>query len=118
MYPGFVSAPLDSAGDAARESSIQGAIDAAWWENPPGLRSGLNLNFDGSPAYLIRNQHIVAGDSGAWHKYLWFAYVWLKRWPEEDDLPELFFIPSDVVAQAMQRCKKLLPQYKLELKLI
>jgi len=35
----------------------------------------------------------------------WLSVANINVWPEEDDLPELFFIPSDVVAQAMQRCK-------------
>jgi hypothetical protein len=30
---------------------------------------------------------------------MWFAFVWLKTWPE--DLPEIFFVPQSVVADCM-----------------
>ena len=36
---------------------------------------------------------------------LWFAYVWIRNWPEEDNSPELFFVPGNVVVKTMQQCK-------------
>ncbi len=31
---------------------------------------------------------------------MWFAFVWLKKWP--DELPEVFFVPLSVVAKCMK----------------
>ncbi len=39
-------------------------------------------------------------------KYLWYAYVWLHDWPNGDNLPEVFFVPSNVVVEVMKACKK------------
>src|SRR5262245_3745865 len=36
---------------------------------------------------------------------LWYAYVWLRGWPEEDNHPEVFFVPSDVVVKTMAKCQ-------------
>ena len=33
---------------------------------------------------------------------LWFVYVWLNGWPEKPNLPELFFVPSNVVINHMK----------------
>ena len=38
--------------------------------------------------------------------YLWYAYVWLKNWPNEENLPEVFFVPSNYVVEVMKECKK------------
>lgn len=35
-------------------------------------------------------------------EYHLFAYVWLKEWPEVEQLPEVFFIPSADVAERMK----------------
>src|ERR1035437_6454883 len=37
---------------------------------------------------------------------LWYAYVWLKEWPREDHLPEVFFIPSKVVVKCMKERRR------------
>lgn len=29
--------------------------------------------------------------------FLWYAFVWLNKWPEEGKIPEIFFVPSNVV---------------------
>ena len=39
-------------------------------------------------------------------QYLWYAYVWLKNWPAENNLPEVFFVPSKVVVETMKECKE------------
>lgn len=36
---------------------------------------------------------------------LWYAYVWLNDWPEAETSPELFFVPSRVVASCMKECR-------------
>jgi len=33
---------------------------------------------------------------------LWFAYVWLNGWPQEKNLPEVFFVPSSIVVECMK----------------
>ena len=38
-------------------------------------------------------------------KHLWYAYVWKKEWPEKENLPEVFFVPSRVVASCMEKCR-------------
>ena len=35
------------------------------------------------------------------HENLWYAFVWLKDWPKAEELPEVFFLPSSVVAERM-----------------
>lgn len=37
-------------------------------------------------------------------KHLWYAYVWLNDWPEKENLPELFFVPSTFVVNCMKGC--------------
>lgn len=37
--------------------------------------------------------------------YLWYAYVWLKDWPNGEFTPEVFFVPSSIVVECMKRCK-------------
>jgi hypothetical protein len=39
-------------------------------------------------------------------KNLWYAYVWLNNWPESENQPEVFFIPSNVVARRMKQSSK------------
>lgn len=40
-------------------------------------------------------------------KYLWYAYIWLNNWPlEENNLPEVYFVPSKVVVECMKECKE------------
>jgi hypothetical protein len=39
-------------------------------------------------------------------KYLWYAYVWLKGWPQKDNPPEVFFVPSKYVIKVMKECKE------------
>jgi hypothetical protein len=34
---------------------------------------------------------------------LWYAYIWLKDWPDGNDLPEIFFVPSQVVVKCMKQ---------------
>ena len=34
-------------------------------------------------------------------KDFWFAFVWLREWPDKEELPEVFFIPSSEVAKQM-----------------
>ena len=36
---------------------------------------------------------------------LWFAYVWINNWPQDGKQPEVFFVPSKVVAATMTKCK-------------
>jgi hypothetical protein len=38
--------------------------------------------------------------------YLWYAYVCLKGWPQKDNLPEVFFVPSNYVVEVMKGCKE------------
>ena len=33
---------------------------------------------------------------------LWFAYVWLNGWPGDEKLPEVFFVPSKIIADFMK----------------
>lgn len=33
---------------------------------------------------------------------MWFAFVWLRNWPHEDELPEVFFVPLSAVAKCMK----------------
>jgi hypothetical protein len=33
---------------------------------------------------------------------LWYAYVWLNGWPQKPNLPEVFFVPSQVVVKCIQ----------------
>jgi hypothetical protein len=33
---------------------------------------------------------------------LWYAFVWLKGWPEKESLPEVFFVPSAVVVNCLE----------------
>jgi hypothetical protein len=37
---------------------------------------------------------------------LWYAYVWLKGWPEADSLPEVFFVPSKAVVEWLKECQE------------
>jgi hypothetical protein len=39
-------------------------------------------------------------------KFLWYAYVWLNNWPNTEKLPEVFFVPSNVVVECMKKCKE------------
>ena len=39
-------------------------------------------------------------------KHLWYAYVWLKGWPKEDNLPEVFFVPSKIVVDCLILLRK------------
>ncbi len=39
-------------------------------------------------------------------KHLWYAYVWLNGWPNEENLPEVFFVPSKVVVKCMKGCRE------------
>jgi hypothetical protein len=39
-------------------------------------------------------------------EYLWYAFVWLNGWPKEDNLPEIFFVPSNVVVEVLKACKE------------
>jgi hypothetical protein len=38
-------------------------------------------------------------------RYLWYAFVWLNNWPKDQNLPEIFFIPSNVVVNVMKACR-------------
>jgi hypothetical protein len=38
--------------------------------------------------------------------YLWYAYVWLNGWPDSENLPEVFFVPSNLVVKVMKECKE------------
>jgi hypothetical protein len=35
---------------------------------------------------------------------LWYAFVWLKDWPDAERLPEIFFVPSKVVVRCLKQC--------------
>jgi hypothetical protein len=35
---------------------------------------------------------------------LWYAYVWLKEWPQGEQTPEVFFVPSKVVVKCLKQC--------------
>lgn len=37
---------------------------------------------------------------------LWYAYVWLNGWPHEEQLPEVFFVPSKIVVKCMKACRR------------
>ncbi len=43
-------------------------------------------------------------------EYLWYAYVWLNKWPNENEHPEkhpeVFFVPSSKVIDVMKECKE------------
>jgi hypothetical protein len=39
-------------------------------------------------------------------KDFWFAYVWLNGWPTGPLHPEVFFVPSGVVAKCMKTCRE------------
>jgi hypothetical protein len=39
-------------------------------------------------------------------KHLWYAYVWLNSWPNKDNLPHVFFVPSKIVVECMKACQK------------
>lgn len=41
------------------------------------------------------------------HPDLWYAFVWLRKWPSEGESPALFFIPSAFVAKQVQITKDL-----------
>lgn len=38
-------------------------------------------------------------------RYLWYAYVWLNGWPAGSEGPELFFVPSHMVAERLRECR-------------
>jgi hypothetical protein len=38
-------------------------------------------------------------------EFLWYAYIWLNDWPSKENLPEVFFVPSQVVAKCMKGSK-------------
>lgn len=38
-------------------------------------------------------------------KNLWYAYVYLNGWPNNEKLPEVFFVPSKTVASCMKECR-------------
>jgi hypothetical protein len=33
----------------------------------------------------------------------WYAYVWLNEWPQKPNLPEVFFVPSALVAACLEK---------------
>jgi hypothetical protein len=35
-------------------------------------------------------------------KNLWYVYVWLNGWPDREKLPDVFFVPSNVVVERMK----------------
>lgn len=37
---------------------------------------------------------------------LWYAYVWLNGWPQAEQLPEVFFVPSKIVVKCMKECRR------------
>jgi hypothetical protein len=39
-------------------------------------------------------------------KHLWYAFVWLNGWPEGTNLPEVFFVPSKLVAKCVKQCQE------------
>lgn len=39
-------------------------------------------------------------------EFLWYAYVWLRGWPQKDEQPEVFFVPSKKVVDCMKSCKE------------
>ena len=38
-------------------------------------------------------------------KYLWYAYVYLNGWPNGENPPEAFFVPSRTVVRCMKDCQ-------------
>jgi hypothetical protein len=51
------------------------------------------------PIYLWRTNASVL----KWHdSNLWYAYVNLKDWPNGENLPEVFFVPSKVVVKCLR----------------
>lgn len=36
--------------------------------------------------------------------YLWYAFVWLNGWPEAEAPPQLFIVPSTLVAARVRSC--------------
>ncbi|MBE0619141.1 MAG: hypothetical protein IH605_00970 [Burkholderiales bacterium] len=36
---------------------------------------------------------------------LWYAYVWLNGWPDNGNLPQVFFVPSKRVVQCIKKDK-------------
>jgi len=39
-------------------------------------------------------------------EYLWYAYVWLNDWPNKENHPEIFFVPSKTVVDCMKECRE------------
>ncbi len=53
------------------------------------------------PIYLWRtDDSILKWDD----RNLWYAYVNLKDWPNGNDIPEVFFVPSKVVVRCISDC--------------
>ncbi|MCA9223709.1 MAG: hypothetical protein KDA71_25535 [Planctomycetales bacterium] len=36
-------------------------------------------------------------------RFFWYAYVWLNEWPNNDRIPKVFFLPSKVVSDCIQK---------------
>ena len=34
--------------------------------------------------------------------YFWYAYAWLNRWPVDETLPKVFFVPSKMVSDCIR----------------
>jgi phenolic acid decarboxylase len=39
-------------------------------------------------------------------EYLWYAHVWLNDWPNKENHPEIFFVPSKTVVDCMKECRE------------
>ncbi len=55
------------------------------------------------PIYLWQTPYSAIKRSD---KHLWYAFVWLKGWPGEKNLPEVFFVRSKEVAKCLKRCRE------------
>lgn len=67
-----------------------------------GTRSTKNDKDDG-PIYLWDTSYAVINRDD---KHLWYAYVSLNGWPNKENLPEVFFVPSKVVVTCMKDCRE------------
>lgn len=65
-----------------------------------GIKPTRNTKAEG-PIYLWRTSESVL----KWRdRNLWYAYVNLKDWPNRENLPEIYFVPSKVVVKCINGC--------------
>jgi hypothetical protein len=60
-------------------------------------------NRDVGPIYLWATSYAAIDRT---EKNLWYAYLWLNGWPDEENSPEVFFVPSRIVVARMKECRE------------